>query len=294
MARTRLVLLALLLPFLGAACSSGDEEDSAESVADETTGGDVVEEQGDGSGAGADGGGTGTVSLVQLGRSVVRTAELSLVVVDVAAAAGEAVRIAEAAGGFQSAGSIDLAGEQPAGEVVLRVPASAFGSTLEALAELGDVADQRVGSEDVTGQVVDLQARIAAARLSVERVRGFLDRTGNVTELATVERELLTRESELEALLAQQAGLRDRVDLATVTARFGEDEQEPPSLSSDPQPSDDIPAPTRALRHGWVVLLNVLKASAAAVAFVAPFSLVVVPALVGWRVVQRRARRLAG
>jgi hypothetical protein len=227
---------------------------------------------------------------VQLGREVVRTAEMTMTVEDVAESAAAAVRIAEAEGGFQASSTLDLAAEEPTGSVVLRVPAPAFGGVLAALAGLGEVADPRTGSEDVTGAVVDLEARVAAARISVERVRGFLDRTGNVTELAAVERELLTRESELEALVGQLAAIRERVDLATVTAHFGVEDA--PALVSEPEPSDDIPAPSRALRHGLVVLVNVAKGLTAVAAFALPFVVVALPLLLAWRVVQRRTRRL--
>ncbi len=84
---------------------------------------------------------------------------------------------------------------------------------------------------------------------------------------------------------------RQRVDLATVTAHFGV--VAAPALSEPPEPSDDIPAPSSALRHGWVMLLNVGKGIAAAGAFALPFVVVALPVVLGWRVVQRRTRRLA-
>lgn len=297
MRRTRSTLLALLVPVaaLGVACSSGGDEDGAEIA------GDRVESAPDAAGAGdgdGDGGGDAAATggsaaqLAQLGRSVIRTAELSIVVDDVEAAAAEAVAVAQRTGGFQASGHLDLAADEPTGAVVVRVPSAAFAETLDALARLGEVADQRIDSEDVTGAVVDLESRIIAARASVDRVRAFLHEAGNVADLAAVERELLTRESELEALVGQLEALEDQVELATITVRLGA--EEPPALASEPQPSDDIPAPARALRHGWVVLLNVLQVGAAAVAFALPLALLAVPAVVGWRLVQRRARRLAG
>ena len=52
-----------------------------------------------------------------------------------------------------------------------------------------------------------------------------------------------------------------------------------------------IPAPARALRHGWVVLLNVAKALAAVGAFALPFAAVALPFVLAWRL--WRPRRLA-
>ena len=279
--------LALVVLLTLAACSTGGDDDAAEAGDTAAT---IARGERDEGGVGEVGGG-GTGPAIDVVRDVVRTAEVTMTVDDVAEASAAAVRIAEAEGGFQASSTLDLAADEPTGSVVLRVPVTAFGDVVAAVGALGEVADQRTGSEDVTGAVVDLEARIGAARTSVERVRGFLDRTGNVTELAAVERELLTRESELESLLGQLAAIRDRVDLATITAHFGV--VDAPALAAEPEPSENIPAPSRALRHGWVVLLNVGKGVAAAAAFALPFAAVGVPLVLLWRAVQRRPRRLA-
>ena len=294
MLRLRPVALALLVSLALVACNGASDGDDAADAGSRTGTEEAAEAE-----AGGEAGGGGDVaardagapSVVQLGREVVRTAEMTMTVDDVADSAAAAVRIAEAEGGFQASSNLDLAAEEPTGSVVLRVPSVVFGDVVAALAGLGEVADQRTGSEDVTGAVVDLEARVTAARVSVERVRGFLERTGSVTELAAVERELLARESELESLVGQLAAIRDRVDLATVTAHFGV--ADAPALATEPEPSENIPAPSRALRHGWVVLLNGAKGLAAVAAFALPFAVVAVPMLLGWRVVQRRTRRLA-
>jgi hypothetical protein len=283
--------LALALLAAAPACSSGSDDDAA-SVADET-----VDQPTDEGGAGETGAGGGTGSdgsdpaslagrtPLSAARSLIRTAELSLTVDDVTAAASGAVAAAEAVGGFQSGGSLEL-DEPRSGFVELRVPADRFREVFDAVAGLGDLADQRVATEDVTDQVVDLDARIAAARISVDRVRGFLDRTGNVADLAAVERELTARESALEALLGQQRVLADQVELATITARFGE--EEPPALAADPEPSDDIPGFARALRYGWVAVVNGFKVVAAATGFALPFTVIALPVVMGVRVVRRR------
>lgn len=286
----RAVIAAFAVAVVAPACTS--DNDDAATMADEATDLTAAGEAGDG-GAGATGSGAGAGGPVDLTgatplgavRSLIRTAEVSLTVEDVAAAASAAVAAAESAGGFQSAGSLEL-DEPRTGFVELRVPAERFREVLDAVAELGEVADQHLDTQDVTDQVVDLEARIAAARISVERVRAFLDETANVVDLAAVERELTTRESDLESLLGQQRVVAEQVELSTITVRFGEDE--PPALASDPEPSEDIPGFGRALRYGWVALLNGLKVIAAAAGFVAPFAVIGVPILLGVRLLRRR------
>jgi len=141
--------------------------------------------------------------------------------------------------------------------------------------------------QDVSEQVVDLDSRISAATASVERVRGFLEQTANVGELAAVEAELTARETQLEGLVGQRRALADHVALATITARFGVEAA--PAIAADPEVSDDIPGFLRALRHGWVVLVTVFQVLAAVVGFLLPFGVVAVPGYLLWRRwVQRR------
>jgi hypothetical protein len=302
---------ALLAALAVAACSGGGEDDTAAS-GEATAEGNVAADRAGaaeasaGSGGGGDAAGTVELVAAQLGRQVVRTGTVRVSVEDVAAAAADAVRVAEAAGGFQAAGSLDLdtgdddgdgddggddGGPGASAEVVLRVPAAQFRSVLAAIGELGEVTDQQVRTEDVTGRVVDLEGRVAAARVSVERVRGFLDRTGDIAQLAAVERELLTRESELESLLGQLAALRDQVDLATITARFS---TEPDAADADPADAGGLPGPGDALRNGWELLVDAGQVTAAAAAFAVPFAPLAVLAVVAVRLARGRARRLAG
>ncbi len=60
-------------------------------------------------------------------------------------------------------------------------------------------------------QIVDTQSRLATMRVSVARVRGFLDNAKDLTQVVTLEAELTRRESDLEALEAQLASLKGSV-----------------------------------------------------------------------------------
>jgi Domain of unknown function (DUF4349) len=110
---------------------------------------------------------------LQASQSIIYTADLAVRVDDIGAASAQAVTLAEAQGGF-------LVGEQTSFEgrgssqLVLRVPPAGFRPLLTGLGELGEVLTQLVDAQDVSDRVVDLEARIGAARTSVERLTEFL------------------------------------------------------------------------------------------------------------------------
>jgi len=68
----------------------------------------------------------------------------------------------------------------------------------------------------VTNRVVDIESRIATSEASLERLRELIVQSDTVEVLASVEQQLLERETDLELLRAQLRSVRDRVDLATI------------------------------------------------------------------------------
>lgn len=150
-------------------------------------------------------------------RQVARTGAIELVVVNPADAAA---RVREVAGRFdalvtwEDVRSVEASSSST---VTLSVPATSLDALLDALAGLGTVTHRSTTAVDVTEQLVDVDARIRTLQDSIGRLRELMGRAGTVGDIAAVERELTTRQSDLESLLAQQKYLRDRVERATVT-----------------------------------------------------------------------------
>lgn len=182
------------------------------------TGGDTAGEAEDS--AGAPGGGTGQPAA-QASRSVIHIAAMTVTVDDVDDASTSLTRIATSAGG--SVATADVSLEPPAYALVtVKVPPPALDDVVAQVAELGRVTERTQSAQDVTTQVVDLEARITSAQASVARVRAFLEQAETITDLALLEAELTSRETALEQLLAQQRALSEQVDLATLTVTLVE------------------------------------------------------------------------
>lgn len=214
------------------------------------------------------------------GLAVIRTADLQVRVDDIRAAADEAARLARAAGGGVEAEDRSGSGSSGSGTVQLRVPPKTFDATIAALAALGDERSRRLGSEDVTDQVVDLEARLATQRASVDRVRTLLGEANALGEVVQIESELTKRTADLEALEARLESLNARVDLSTIVLRL--DSQGGPVIGNALGFGD-------GLRGGWAALTATARIGAVTAGALLPF----LPLLLvgGYLALRARSRR---
>ncbi len=222
---------------------------------------------------------------VAVGRSIVSTAMVTVESDNVVEARQRTVAIVESAGGAIYDEQTEL-GDQGRTTITLRVPPAQFQSVLTQLGQVGELTTQDISTEDVTAQVVDLDARIASAEVSVERLRGFLGQATSVTEIAELERELVSRETNLETLRGQKRTLDGRIDLATIVLTVA-----PPVSAPSPDEARPLPGFLDGLTAGWDTLVSTLTVVGAMAGWVLPF----VPLLVALGLAVRwyRGRRPA-
>ncbi len=294
--RTGIVGLGLALMLVVGCAGEGDSDsggvaDDAGSAreAPSATGGDASAEADEAAPSTGGAGDTGEISttgaldLVAADRDVVRTGTMWLTVDEVENALVEVRTIAVGAGGFVS--DEQLRAEHDAADITVSVPTADFDDVRTSIGELGEITEENVQAQDVTADVVDLESRIGSLRASVERMRGLLAEAGDVTELATVESELASRETELEALLGQQRVLADQVALGTLTVRLAEEHVAPVEPDGGPAGFAD------GFSTGWGVLVDGGRALLAAIGFTIPLAVPVGAALGAAALWQRRRRR---
>ncbi|MFJ2586810.1 DUF4349 domain-containing protein [Streptomyces sp. NPDC087538] len=227
------------------------------------------------------------------GTHVIRTASLSVEVGNVPKAAVLARSAAEGAGGLVAREETERVDDtHEVSHLVLRVPQGEYEAVLKRLAGTGKLLSRTSSAKDVTDQVVDVESRIATQRASVARVRKLMDRAEKLSDVVTLEGELSSRQASLESLLAQQASLKDRTTLATITL----DLSEPETVAKD---DDDGPGFLDALSGGWHAFVTALLWLAMAVGAAAPFLAALAVLLLVWRLLRRRlagrsARRTSG
>ncbi|MGY3059969.1 hypothetical protein ACVWZD_004214 [Streptomyces sp. TE3672] len=216
------------------------------------------------------------------GTHVIRTAALSVEVRNVPKAAAVARSAAEGTGGLVADEKTERVDDtHDMSRLVLRVPQGEYEAVLKRLAGTGKLLSRTSSAKDVTDQVVDVESRIATQRASVARVRKLMDQSEKLSDVVTLEGELSSRQASLESLLAQQASLKDRTTLATITL----DLSEPETAAKD---GDDGPGFLDALGGGWHAFVTALLWLAMAVGAAAPFLAAAAVLLLLWRLLRRR------
>lgn len=214
--------------------------------------------------------------------SIIRTGELDVVVENVRTAADEAGRILRAAGGNVEAEERGNSDRSASAVLRLRVPPEAFDTTIAALSALGEERNRRLGNDDVTEQVIDLDSRLSTQRASVERVRALLADAEDLREVVAIEAELTRRIADLESLEARLTALTGQVDLATITLR----------LTATDAPIAAAPGPLGfedGLRAGWDAVVALGRGLGLTAGALLPFSPVLaVGVYLIWRARSRR------
>ena len=169
-------------------------------------------------------------------RQVISQASLTVEVEDVGTAITQLRVFVESVGGFIEHVSTSDGPQPGRGSATIRVPAEQFNHTIDRIEAFGEVLGQSLGQTDVTGDAIDLAARLRSERSAEASLLKLLDRAVSVSDVLTVERELGRVRANVERLQGQLDFIERSVALATITVTF--------ALPPDPTAS----APSASLR----------------------------------------------
>ncbi len=155
---------------------------------------------------------------------IIRTGTIELEVSDVPRALRTARDAIVALGGYVGASSTSNDDERPTAQITYRIPADRWEDALDALRSLNDlttkVVTEQTEAVEVTGQVIDLEARIRNLRASETALQGIAAKATKIADVLEVERRLTEVRGQIEQLTAQLDELNDRAGFATLTAYF--------------------------------------------------------------------------
>ena len=230
--------------------------------------------------------------LAPSGQQIVYTAQLSVRAASVSGAVNRATSIVRGAGGYVATENVTAAGGQPGqarATVTFKIPAAAYAATLAALSGtgLGTQVSLTQQAQDVTQQVADTSSRVASDQAAIAQLRALLKRAGSVSALLSVQNQIDTQTSDLEAMLAQQSALDHETAYATVTLTL----TAPPAVAA-PVRSTPPPGLPGGLSRGWHAFVLTVSWLLTALGAAAPFLIAV--ALIGglaWWARRRFGRR---
>jgi len=179
---------------------------------------------------------------------------------------------------------------QPYVNMTIRVPVQQFDFVMDQVARMAVRVDERYQtSQDVTEEYVDLEGRIEAMEISIERLKDFMRDATLTEDLLSAEAQLAQREAELEALQGRLNYLAQSAALSLININLT-----PYELS---EPLDTTWKPAETFRTSLENLLDSLKGFAD---FLIVFGVSILPwfiffGLIIWGVVAvvRRRRRIS-
>lgn len=193
-------------------------------------------------------------------RDIVTTGSLQLVVAEPADVADRLGSATTDAGGRVDSRSERSGSSSPVIDLVLRIPADKLDGVLADAKKLGTVRSMSIAHTDVTAQRIDLDARIEALQISVNRLLQLMGRAASTADLLAAESSLTQRQAELDSLRAQRATLGDQVAYATINVNIAAEPTVTPRTGF-----------LGALQHGWQSVLSTAHGVLLTIGFLIPW-----------------------
>jgi hypothetical protein len=108
------------------------------------------------------------------------------------------------------------------GSITLQVPQASFGPVVAQAQTFGKVTELTTRGIDVTGQYVDLQARIAALEASRDQYLTIMSKATSISDILAVQAQLDTLQTQIEQLQGQLQVLDSETTYGTLVVSVSE------------------------------------------------------------------------
>ena len=219
------------------------------------------------------------------GAMIIRRGQASVEVKHVQDALTHIRQSAAQAGGFVANASLTSGKEERRSATLeLRVPSGQFEALVDALSALGKVESVNSTVQDVGEEYVDIGARASnARRLEARLVEMVATRTGKLSDLLTVERELARVREEIERYDARLRWLEKHTSMSTLELTL----HEPFTLIDQPRPGPLA----EALALAWQRMVGFVAWCIASLGVLIPLIVVIAGGLVFVRRILRDGPR---
>jgi hypothetical protein len=164
-------------------------------------------------------------------RQIIYTATVYATVDDVMASQREVATIAEELGGYvEAASGEDMDSRTASYNLTIRVPAQSYETAMSRIYKIGTVYSENRNVEDVTRQLVDLEARLKTLRAEENSLNTLLSRADEMEDIIKLTDRLQSVRENIEMAMGRQKTLRTEVAMATINVRLS---QSPTSLATE-------------------------------------------------------------
>jgi len=217
-------------------------------------------------------------------RIITKTSDLSLLVKDVRNTGDQIISYAKSSGGFMVFASYNRPTESPFAAITIRVPTDKLDDALNYIRALSiKVTSENLVGTDVTDEYVDIEASLATLNKTKEKFEEILEKAITVTDILTVQRELISLQQQIDALIGQKKSIENNAKLTKITVYLSTDELALPY------------APDKAFRPNVVFklavrsLLSTLRSGAEKAIWIGVYSVIWLPILLGF-IVYKKSR----
>ncbi|MEC9308464.1 MAG: DUF4349 domain-containing protein [Chloroflexota bacterium] len=149
-------------------------------------------------------------------RKIINTASITIEVAGIEATLESIKSITDRSGGYVENLSSHSDQTHPQANLTIRVPQSKFNSIIQSLKALGEVKNHSSGTEDVSEQFVDMEARLKSLAAEETSLLSLLDNVEGISDILSIERELYRVRSDIERYQGQLNFLESKIDLSTI------------------------------------------------------------------------------
>lgn len=226
----------------------------------------------------------GGLTISPANSMIIRTGQAFLQVDSLEPALALVRQLALRTGGFVANSNIQSgSGQVRSATLELKIPADRYDEALSGLGGVGKLLSSSTTAQDVGEEYVDITARMENAHRLEERLLGLLaSRTGKLSDVLTVERELARVREEIERYEGRLRYLKSHADVSTLAITVSE-----PAPIVGPGPSPIA----QAARQAWRNFVGVVAGGIAALGTVVPFLVLGGGVVLVWR---RRRMAMAG
>ena len=240
----------------------------------------------------------GTVTAPQVGgppsdegdSRVIKSGSISLVVKDkrvtpTLTAIGNA---AKAQGGYIAASTTDEYGDNPSGEVTLRVPVARFEDLVATIRGLdAKVRTASMSGKDVTAQYADLESQLRTLKATRERFLLILSKANTIGEILTVQQRVDGVSGQIDRIEGQRKLLGNQSELSTLTVSVSEAGD--PVIKVTQKPRSGLVQAFSDAKDGFVGGVEaIIRNSGGFLLFLICLAVVLVIGRSGWRLARRR------